>query len=38
MKKVATTKFTKVVGYIAPVSNFNIGRKAESDVRVKVAV
>lgn len=38
MKKVRTTSFTKVVGYISPTSNFNIGRKAEHDNRVKVAV
>lgn len=38
MNKVQTTSFTKVVGYIAPISNFNIGRKAESKVRVKVSV
>jgi hypothetical protein len=38
MNKVKTTSFTKVVGYLAPVENFNIGQKAQSDVRVKVAV
>lgn len=38
MKKVKTTAFTKVVGYIAPETNFNIGRKAESVNRVKSTV
>jgi len=38
MVKVVTTSFTKVVGFITPTSNFNIGRKAEADNRVKVAV
>jgi hypothetical protein len=38
MNKVKTTSFTKVVGYLAPVENFNIGQKAQADVRVKVAV
>lgn len=38
MKSVVTTSFTKVVGYISPTTNFNIGRKAESDNRVKVTV
>lgn len=38
MQKVKTTSFTKVVGFLAPTDNFNIGRKAEANVRVKVAV
>ena len=38
MKRVVTTSFTKVVGYISPTTNFNIGRKSEADNRVKVAV
>lgn len=38
MYKVRTTQYCKVVGYIAPTNNFNIGRKAEADIRVKVAV
>ena len=38
MSRVQTTSFTKVVGYIAPQKNFNIGRKAEADTRVKVKV
>ena len=38
MKKVKTTSFEKIVGYIAPKENFNIGRKSESDNRVKVTV
>lgn len=38
MNKVKTTSFTKVVGYISPQNNFNIGRKSEADARVKVKV
>lgn len=38
LKKVKTTEFCKVVGYISPTSNFNIGRKAEADNRVKASV
>ena len=38
MKKVKTTSFVKVVGYISPTNNFNIGRKAEADNRVKTTV
>ena len=37
-KEVKTSQYCKVVGYTAPISNFNIGRKAESEVRIKVAV
>ena len=36
--RIKTTQYCKVVGYVAPVNNFNIGRKAEADVRLKVAV
>ena len=36
--QVKTSQYCKVVGYIAPINNFNVGRKAEHDVRVKVAV
>ncbi len=35
-KKVLTSAFTKVVGYIAPTTNFNEGRKQEADARRKV--
>jgi anaerobic ribonucleoside-triphosphate reductase len=36
-KRVKATSFTKVVGYISPTSNFNVGRKAEEEVRVKAS-
>lgn len=38
MNQVRTTSFTKVVGYLAPIENFNIGQKAQADVRVKTQV
>lgn len=38
MNKVRTTSYGKVVGYISPTNNYNIGKKAEADNRVKVAV
>jgi hypothetical protein len=36
--KVKTTIYNKPVGYISPVSNYNIGKKAEFDNRVNYKI